>query len=91
MNPEIKRLLKLSSIPGFKLNAREQLILDAWKNMQEAVVVKPPKKTRSKGSKTRSKASQGSETIDIPSQARSASVRVQNVITSEDLTLNSES
>lgn len=50
MTPEIKRLLKLSSIPGFKLSPKEEAKLAEWKNMQEAVIVKKPRK-RSKKNK----------------------------------------
>lgn len=44
MNSEIKRLLKLSSIPGFKLLPREEKVLDEWKRQQEPVVAKKPRK-----------------------------------------------
>ena len=44
MTPEIKKLLKLSSIPGFKLTAKEEAKLNEWKNMQEAVVIKKPRR-----------------------------------------------
>lgn len=40
MDREIKRLLKLSSIPNFKLTEHEQAILDEWKRRQEPVEVK---------------------------------------------------
>lgn len=79
MNPEIKRLLKLSSIPGFKLSKKEQAKLDEWKNMQEAIIIKPAKKTRPKTVK------KDSEDVQKPVE------KVQNVITPKDLTLNSES
>ena len=86
MNNEIKRLLKLSSIPGFKLSVKEQATLDAWKASQ--VKITPRRKTRSKASKTPSKAPLEPETIVVPPEAI---VKVQNVIRSEDLTLNLES
>ena len=35
MDREIKRLLKLSSIPNFKLTEHEQAILDEWKSTNE--------------------------------------------------------
>lgn len=44
MDREIKRLLKLSNIPGFKITREEQAKLDEWKKAQEPVVVKPKKK-----------------------------------------------
>ena len=83
MNSEIKRLLKLSSIPGFKLSAKEQATLDAWKASQ--VKITPRRKTRFKTSKTASKPSLEPETIENTLE------KVQNVIRTEDLTLNSES
>lgn len=48
MDKEILKLLKLSSIPGFKLSQKEQEKLDAWKNAQETTVVKKPRRTRRK-------------------------------------------
>ena len=65
MNSEIKRLLKLSSIPGFKLSAKEQATLDAWKASQ--VKITPRRKTRSKASKTASKASVKKKTTKVSS------------------------
>lgn len=92
MNPEIKRLLKLSSIPDFKLNAKEQALLDAWKNAQEPVAVKKPRKTRSKASKSRSKAPLTPKTINVSSEPENNEiVKVQNVITREDKVVNEES
>lgn len=44
MDTEIKRLLKLSNIPGFKLSNKEQQILEDWKKAQKDV--KPPKKVK---------------------------------------------
>ena len=92
MNPEIKRLLKLSSIPGFKLTQKELDTLEAWKAKQKPVKV--VKKMRSKASKTRSKTSLDVETVVDTSEPEIAcipTVRIQNVIKSEDLTLNQES
>ncbi len=86
MTPEIKRLLKLSSIPNFKLSVKELTVLEAWKAKQEPVRVKH--KTRSKASKTPSKAPLEPETIVVPPEAI---VKVQNVVRPEDLILNSES
>lgn len=40
MDREIKRLLKLSNIPNFKLTEHEQAILGEWKRRQEPVEVK---------------------------------------------------
>lgn len=48
MTPEIKKLLMLSSIPGFKLSQKEQRLLDEWKNAQEPLKVKKPRRTRRK-------------------------------------------
>lgn len=48
MDREIKRLLKLSSIPNFKLTGHEQAILDEWKRRQEPVEVKKRTYTRKK-------------------------------------------
>ena len=42
MNSEIKRLLKLSNIPGFRLMPQEQRMLDEWKNAQEPLQIKKP-------------------------------------------------
>ena len=88
MNQEIKRLLKLSSIPGFRLSPREQATLDAWKSAQEAIVIKPPKKMRSKASKTRSKASLDSKTVEVSSEPKIE--KIQNIVTDEEKTLNEE-
>lgn len=87
MDKEIRRLLKLSRIPGFRLTEQEQATLEGWKNMQEAVIIKPAKKTRSKASKTRSKTPLESETV----VDASAVEKVQNIITNEEKTLNQES
>ena len=48
MDREIKRLLKLSSIPNFKLTEHEQAILDEWKRRQESVEIKKRTYTRKK-------------------------------------------
>lgn len=87
MNSGIKRLLKLSSIPNFKLSPKEQALLDAWKASQEPLVIKPTKKSRSKASKTRSKGLLDSEAVNISSPRK----KVKNVITNEEKTLNKES
>lgn len=87
MNSEIKRLLKLSSIPNFKLSPKEQTLLDAWKALQEPLVIKPVKKMRSKPSKTRSKGVLDSEMVNVSSPRK----KVKNVITNEQKTLNEES
>lgn len=44
MDLEIKRLLKLSNIPGFKLTKKEQATLEAWKKEQKPVKPKKAKK-----------------------------------------------
>lgn len=46
MNNEIKRLLKLSAIPGFQLTATEIETLKEWKKTQKSV--KPAKKVKQK-------------------------------------------
>ena len=90
MNPRIKKLLKLSSIPGFRLSEAEQAELDAWKDLQQGIT--PKRKTRSKASKTASNASKEPEVVNIPSEPEKGEIeKVQNVIKPEDLTLNSES
>ena len=77
MNPNIKRLLKLSSIPGFRLSQAEAEELEAWKAAQEGIVVK--KATR------RKKAVKKEEPeVEEPAEIE----KVQNVITPEELTLN---
>lgn len=87
MNSEIKRLLKLSSIPNFKLSPKEQALLEVWKASQEPLVIKPAKKMRSKPSKTRSKGVLDSEMVNVSSSRK----KVKNVITNEQKTLNEES
>lgn len=82
MDKDIKRLLMLSSIPGFKLSEKELKKLEDWKKAQEPV--KPKKKTRSKARKTASKAVVKSETIKVSNEVE----KVQNVITKDDMTLN---
>lgn len=44
MNSEIKRLLRLSNIPGFKLLPKEEKTLEEWKRQQVPVEPKAPKK-----------------------------------------------
>lgn len=46
MDSEIKRLLKLSSIPGFQLSKKELKTLDEWKKAQKSVKPKRTRKTR---------------------------------------------
>ena len=49
MDREIKRLLKLSNIPNFKLTEEEEQKLNEWKNAQKPVEIKPKRKyTRKK-------------------------------------------
>lgn len=48
MDREIKRLLKLSSIPNFRLTEHEQAILEEWKRRQEPVEIKKRTYTRKK-------------------------------------------
>lgn len=92
MNPEIKRLLKLSSIPNFKLSPKEQKVLEEWKSQQKPATIRKPRKTRSKASKSPSKAPLTSETINISSEPENAEiVKVRNVITTEDKVINEES
>lgn len=67
MDKEIKRLLSLSSIPGFKLLASEQRKLDEWKAQQVKV---KPKKVKRTARKTTAK----------PSYNATALTRVQNVV-----------
>lgn len=86
MNPEIKRLLKLSTIPNFKMTAKEMEILEAWKAQQKPAKV--VRKTRSKASKTRSKASLDSKTVEVSSEPKIE--KIQNIITDEEKTLNEE-
>lgn len=82
MNSRIKTLLKLSSIPNFKLSETEKRELEEWKAQQ--VPIKPKRKMRSKPSKTASKPSEEPKRIKDTSRLE----KVQNVITPEDLTLN---
>ena len=51
MDREIKRLLKLSSIPNFKLTEHEQAVLNEWKRRQEPVEIKA-KRTYTRKKKT---------------------------------------
>lgn len=46
MNRDIKTLLHLSSIPGFKLLPDEQARLDEWKSQQAKIVPKVARKKR---------------------------------------------
>ena len=78
MNPNIKRLLKLSSIPGFRLSQAEAEELEAWKAAQEGIVVK--KTTRRKKAVKKEEP----EVVEEPAEIE----KVQNVITPEELTLN---
>lgn len=48
MDREIKRLLKLSNIPNFRLTEKEEAILEEWKRRQEPVEVKKRTYTRKK-------------------------------------------
>lgn len=48
MNREIERLLKLSSIPNFRLLPEEQKLLDEWKRQQIDVEPIAPKKKAKK-------------------------------------------
>lgn len=48
MDREIKRLLKLSRIPNFKLSEEESRLLAQWKNEQEPVKVKSSKRSYKK-------------------------------------------
>lgn len=48
MDKEIKRLLKLSNIPGFQLAKDEEKKLKDWKKAQEPVKVKKPRRKRKK-------------------------------------------
>lgn len=45
MDREVKRLLKLSKIPGFQLSAAEEQFLDEWKASQKRVRTPRKKKT----------------------------------------------
>lgn len=44
MNDEIKRILRLSTIPGFKLLDWEEKMLEDWKAKQEEIKVEKPTK-----------------------------------------------
>lgn len=46
MDKEIKRLLRLKSIPGFKISPREEQLLEDWKNAQKILEIKPAPKKR---------------------------------------------
>lgn len=48
MDKEIKRLLKLSKISGFKLLKKEEQKLEEWKKGQKPVKVKKPRRVRAK-------------------------------------------
>lgn len=53
MNSEIKRLLRLSSIPGFKLLPKEEKTLEEWKRQQVPVEpIVPKKRTYTRKKKT---------------------------------------
>ena len=98
MNSEIKRILKLASIPGFKISEKEQKMLDEWKSQQ--VPVEPPKKKRTYKKKAKSQARK--EKIDAPVDAPEAletieepkvynePIKVQNVVEKADKSENEE-
>lgn len=48
MDKEIKRLLKLSRIPNFRLSDEETRVLNEWKKSQEPVEIKTPKRSYKK-------------------------------------------
>lgn len=52
MDREIKRLLKLENIPGFKLTEHEKEVLAEWKRRQEPVEIKAPKRSYTRKKKT---------------------------------------
>lgn len=52
MDREIERLLKLSSIPGFKLLPKEQKMLDEWKKQQVKIEPVKPKRQYNRRKKT---------------------------------------
>ena len=52
MDKEIKRLLWLKTIPGFKLSKKEEELLESWKKIQEPVEIVKPKRTYTRRKKT---------------------------------------
>ena len=52
MDKEIKRLLWLKTIPGFKLSKKEEELLESWKKIQEPVKIVKPKRTYTRKKKT---------------------------------------
>lgn len=88
MDRDIKRILKLASIPGFKISEKEQKKLDEWKKAQEPV--RAPKKKRTY--KKKEKAVEEDASVGAPEAQESTSniEKVQNIITSEEKTNNKE-
>lgn len=77
MDKEIKRLLTLARIPNFKLLPEEEQKLSEWKNAQEPIKVKKPRKKK----------------IEIEENApniRLEDLKVTNEVKDEDKTLNEE-
>lgn len=81
MNSEIKRLLKLSNIPSFKLTEAEEAKLNEWKNAQEPVEIKPKRKYTRKKKTTNEVKEEEKETGTIEIQES-----VENI---NDITLES--
>ena len=90
MNDEIKRILKLSNIPGFKISAKEKEKLDAWKAAQEPV--KAPKKKRTYKKKKQDAPETVSEPVEQPSEVEvnNEPIKVQNIVTMDEKALNEE-
>lgn len=90
MDSEIKRILKLVNIPGFKISAKEQKLLDEWKAKQEPV--KAPKKKRTYKKKKEVVVESDSEALEQTSESEgnNLSSKVQNIVTMDEKALNEE-
>lgn len=65
MDKEIKNLLKLSNIPGFKLLKKEEEKLEEWKKNQKPIEVKKPRKVRAKKGYTTMAGMGAGDTVSI--------------------------
>lgn len=82
MDREIKRLLQLARIPGFRLSAKETIRLEEWKKAQEPVKIIKPKRTYTHRKKTEKRVEELKDTGEIETST--------NEVKDEFKTLNEE-
>lgn len=80
MDKEIKRLLKLKTIPGFKISPEEERLLDEWKKAQKPVEIKL-KKTYKKKKTTNEVKEESKETGKIEVENTTPEIEIVNVTT----------